>query len=84
MPLKKRTVFSTPMTRELLSQFVRNVTQVVFMELTIQIMLLGQSNLIYRSPIACAECNYHNAYEYYFILWFNSTYEYSILAVIKF
>ena len=35
----------------------------------------------YRSPIACAECNYHNAYEYYFILWFNSTHEYSILAV---
>ena len=32
-------------------------------------------------PIACAECNYNNAYEYYFILWFNSTYEYSILAV---
>jgi hypothetical protein len=51
------------------------------MELTIQIMLLGQSNLIYWSPIACAECDYHNAYEYYFILWFNSTYEYSILAV---
>jgi hypothetical protein len=24
---------------------------------------------------------YYNAYEYYFILWFNSTYEYSILAV---
>jgi hypothetical protein len=33
------------------------------------------------STYAYAECNYHNAYEYYFILWFNSTYEYSILAV---
>jgi hypothetical protein len=52
-----------------------------FMELTIQITLLGQSNLTHSTgPLLRAPNAITIMLTNFYTLWFNSTYEYSILA----